>query len=225
MIPKSLKPILRPFRHYYFPLVYKKKDQTIAKKFYNNFLTENDIVIEVGARIGEITLVLSNIVKHVHAFEPNPESYRILQSFIKKRNNVTTYDFGVGDKNGLEWLNQIEDDPISLAVSFKKIQGKNYSSAKNKVKMIKIDDMDFNLKPTVLVIDCEGFELEVLKGAKETLKNITKVAVETHVLSDNTSTLDSVSSYLNDTFDISVKHDPDDNPWIVGKNKILKNEK
>jgi len=220
MIPKFLKPLLRPFRPYYFPLVYKKKEYTASKKFYNDFLTSNDIVIEVGARIGEITLILSDIVKHVYAFEPNPDSYKILKSFTKKKDNITTYDVGVGEKNQLTWLNIIEDDPLSVATSFKKIQGKNYSTTKKKVKIARIDKMNFTLRPTTLVIDCEGFELESLKGAKGILKDIQKIAIETHILDDGTNTLDPVLFYLNDIFDVNVKHDPDDNPWIIGKNKL-----
>lgn len=217
MIPKPLKPLLKPFRPYYFPLIYKKKEHTADKKFYSDFLTSSDVVIEVGARIGEITLILSDIVKHVYAFEPNPDSYKILKSFTKKRNNITTYDIGVGEKNELTWLNVVEDDPISLATSFKKIQGKNYSTTKKQVKIVRIDEIDFTFKPTTLILDCEGFELEVLKGAKDILKDIQKVAIETHILDNGTNTLDQVLFYLKDIFNVNVKYVPDDNPWVIGK--------
>ena len=48
-----------------------------------------------------------------------------------------------------------------------------------KVDMVKLDSY-FKIKPTFIKIDVEGYEYEVLKGAKKILKTRPKLEIEIH---------------------------------------------
>ena len=142
-------------------------------------------------------LLLSNLAKHVYSFEPNPSSFRFLKAFTKKKSNVTIFQCGCGAENGEALLNLLENDKLSNLASIKNRKDVKFTR-KEKIKIIKLDDFEFDLKPTMLIIDCEGYEIEVLKGAKKILDETDKVLVELHTLLDGKSTLELVISELED---------------------------
>ena len=72
MVPKFLKPLARHFYPYYLRLIGGPPPETEGLTLYPRFVLPSDVVIEVGARIGGGTLLLSNLAKHVYSFEPNP---------------------------------------------------------------------------------------------------------------------------------------------------------
>ncbi len=93
------------------------------------------------------------------------------------------------------------------------IKGRNdvKFTRKEKIKIIKLDDFEFDLKPTMLIIDCESFETEVLKGAEKILNEVKKVLVEIHHPPGRTPTLQTVISELED-YNINTKVCPG---WVV----------
>ena len=216
MIPKFLKPYAKPFLPYYLRLIKTRQPERSGLTLYPRYVLPSDIVIEVGARIGGGTLLLSNLAKHVYSFEPNPNSFRCLKACTNKKSNVTIFQSGCGDENGEALLNLLENDKLSYQASIKTRKGVKYDR-KEKIKIIKLDDLEFDLKPTILILDCEGFEMEVLKGAKKRLNEIKKVLVEFHRLSDGTSTLQSVISELKD-FNINTNVWPG---WVVATKNNL----
>lgn len=216
MIPKFLKLYAKPFFPYYLRLTQIPKPEISSLTQYPRYVLPSDIVIEVGARIGGGTLLLSNLAKHVYSFEPNPDSFCYLKAFTEKKSNVTIFQSGCGDENGEALLNLLENGKLSYKASIKTRKGVKFDR-KEKIKIIKLDDLEFDLKPTTLILDCEGFEIEVLKGAKKRLSEIKKVLVEFHRLSDGTSTLQSVISELKD-FNINTNVWPG---WVVATKNNL----
>ena len=85
MIPKFLKPLARPFYFYYLRLTSGPPPEEEGLTLYPRFVIPSDVVIEVGARIGGGTLLLSSLAKHIYSFEPNPHSFRFLKAFTKKK--------------------------------------------------------------------------------------------------------------------------------------------
>jgi len=197
IIPKALKPIFRPLRPIYYRYLFKPKptpeEETL--QLYPKFMDPNDVVIEVGARVGGGTLQLSNLVKHVFSFEPNSDSYKLLKKHTSGKDNITLYNLALGEKEDERTLFIGKYMKFSHIATLKKRGNVEYE-IKEKVKMKRLDDLEFPLTPTALIIDCEGLEGEVLMGAKKTLNNIKKVLVETHKLSDGISSKDKVVSLL-----------------------------
>lgn len=57
--------------------------------------------VDIGANIGLYTLLLKNNFHHVHAFEPNPETFKTLQRNTRKLSNVSLYNIALTNHDGM----------------------------------------------------------------------------------------------------------------------------
>jgi FkbM family methyltransferase len=136
---------------------------------YNNFLKlmkpNARTAIDVGANIGEITYALSRFSHQVHAFDPVTDTYDLLQKNVAHNNirNAMTYCLGLGDKP--------ETAIISLSTNTcganARVVG-NTTRATEQMQIVTLDSFCF-ADVDILKIDVEGFELDVLKGAEQTI--------------------------------------------------------
>lgn len=211
MIPRRFSSFFRPIKKYYLPYLHKPKPKPEPKRVISEFIDKNDIVVEIGARIGGSTLLLASICKYVYSFEPNPYSFKLLQSYTKGLTNVQIFNFGIADTNDFLSLNITKDD-ITGAASFRKMWTEHYVKTVQ-VNVRRLDDIKFEQKPTSLVLDCEGYEVEALQGAKNLLDSVKKVLVEWHEVNKNYVTHDKVISLLKD-FEIIEKD------YIIGIKKL-----
>ena len=141
-----------------------------------NFLHKGDVFLDVGANIGFLSCVVARFVGNggwVYAVEPHPEIYRILKENIRinKLKNVRCLNIALGAKVSHA---RIYDNPSVNrgSASLIRPQGVIEESGKE-VKVTAIDTLLENKQlrtPTLIKIDVEGFELEVLKGAKTLLE-------------------------------------------------------
>lgn len=134
-------------------------------------ITPGDVILECGSHHGCSTILLSRWVGDhgkVIGFEPVPANFKILQSNIElnKLKNVTPYMKGVGSAPG----EIIFDQTLS---------GVSTSSKGIKVDIVALDDYE-QLRPTIIKIDVEGFEVDVLRGAKKILASRPKIELEIH---------------------------------------------
>ena len=129
---------------------------------------KGEVFVDVGAYLGAYTLRAAKRGCTVYSFEPNPNSFKILSLNVEDNgfDNVKPFNVAVGDHEG----------EISIALSFDttKVSDKGY-----KVKMITLDSLKL-LKVDWLKIDVEGFEKEVLIGARTTLDVTDRVIIEVH---------------------------------------------
>lgn len=128
----------------------------------------NDVVWDVGSQFGDFALIWSKFASKVFAFELDANNYRELQENLKlnKSDNVFPFNWAIGNGNPIQF--QMKGHMATI------------SNNGNKTDTVRLDDIDFP-KPDILKIDVEGFELDVLNGAKKLLKeNNIKLIVETH---------------------------------------------
>ena len=225
MIPRRLRPVFYPLRRYYYPIIGKSielpEPERSAGLLYSRFVDSDDVVIEVGARIGGSTLLLSDLVNHVYSFEPVGFSFRMLKEFTRNRPNVTACNFAVGDRNGLIVLNLPPEQDFPYVASIKRLAGYEYQRIE-RARMIKLDDFHFSLKPTALIVDCEGNEAEVLDGAKLLIPKLKTILIETHELSDGSETEETVRAKLlkyGKFFKVNTSFvDRDGRAWILALN-------
>lgn len=153
---------------------YGKYEETEAK-IMEQKISKGDIVIDAGANIGLHTLNMAKIVGKtgkVFAFEPEITNFGILKKNIKLNNytNIFAEHKAVGEKDGIATLYR------SNHPGMHKIDSKpQHSKDKLNVDIISLDNF-FNknhIQPKIdfIKIDVEGFELSVLKGMKNILKN------------------------------------------------------
>jgi FkbM family methyltransferase len=174
----------------------QQKNLKIIKKHLKNKI---NVYVDVGAHNGEMIKIITKefIVNKVLAFEPNPDCFLRLKK-LKKNNKLSIFKLALSDKRGFDYL---KIGHISSMSTLNNINNQsNYTKLKkiimsifyfdNKIykKRIKIkkDLLSSILSKSKIIgidllkIDTEGHEFNVLKGAKNFLKNINLLLFEFH---------------------------------------------
>ena len=135
-------------------------------------LQAGDVVFECGAHHGCTAIMLSRWVGdegHVLAFEPRPSNCDIIDRNIALNDlrNVTLERKAVGATRGEVFIDNASNTSVLS------------SGEGPAVGLVPLDDYA-DLKPTLLKIDVEGYEREVLRGARRILESRPKIALEVH---------------------------------------------
>ena len=147
--------------------IYFKLHDYEDSMFLLDHIKENDLFIDVGANVGHFSLLAGGINKaRVIAIEPIQATFNKLTKNIELNNlssRVTCLLNGVGEKKGN--LCFINDRTVMNRIAME-----NEKNTVN-VNVITLNDLLKDKDPVFIKIDVEGFELPVLKGAEEVLKN------------------------------------------------------
>ena len=128
-------------------------------------------IIDVGANIGVTTVAAARKLPEgkVIAIEPSPLAFECLEKTIYKNNlsNVTLLNIGAGESPGE--IGFVESE--FLAGSYVALDAREPNSTKIKVKTLDMIVEQQNIAGVDLIkIDVEGFELDVLQGAQNTIE-------------------------------------------------------
>ena len=152
--------------------------------FQKHIENENiNTIFEVGARYGDESIQLSNTYKNanVYAFECNPNTIHICKNKLSPFPNIFFQPIGLGnEEKQLPFFSYIRsnDGASSLLkrIDFQHTQKQtgiiNITTISKFVKENNISTID------LLCMDVQGYELFVLKGAKDFLKNIRYIIME-----------------------------------------------
>lgn len=135
-----------------------------------------DIVIDVGANIGEFSYSAAKIARKVISVEPDASAYRCLSENVKKLDNVSCNDYAVTEHDGEFdfYLSSGTSDssllePSSGTQRTERVKGRTLRSI---MLQHGISQVDF------LKLEAEGYEPEILQGAGSALRAIRKVALD-----------------------------------------------
>ena len=145
---------------------------------YKNLDVKGKDVVDVGANIGDSAIYFAlKGAKHVYAFEPYPYSYNIAKKNIKLNNlegKITLLNEGCG-----------KDGFVKIKLDYENFGGtdlKNFKSGKV-IKIVNLDEIvkNFNPKPAILKVDCEGCEYDLISNATiNALKAFDQIIIEYH---------------------------------------------
>lgn len=132
-------------------------------------INKKDVVLDVGANIGDFTLLASLKAKKVIAIEPNPDTFAVLLNNVASLANVTLINKAVGDSHKFV---RIEGDGVSACIA---------EDSKGAIEMDRIDNIlgPLSISPTILKMDIEGSEFNALKEEKF-LSHVRRAVIETH---------------------------------------------
>jgi FkbM family methyltransferase len=131
---------------------------------FSRHVVPGSTALDIGAHIGSLTVPLARAVGKqgmVYAFEPQKRIYRELVHNLKLNHidNVKPLRFAVGARNEV-----IEMNPTAVFDGRTKV-GKGGDRAELRT----VDSFGF-CNVSLIKIDVEGFEVEVLKGAERTIR-------------------------------------------------------
>lgn len=135
-------------------------------KLIRKLLEDTDLFINVGANIGYYCCHALNLDKKVIAFEPMPNNLFFLYKNIHINNwsnNIQVFPVGLGSKNGIE---KIYGD--NTGASLVKGWGGFEETFQTNISCFKADTLLHSItgQKILFLIDVEGFEYDVLLGAK-----------------------------------------------------------
>lgn len=156
--------------------------------------------IDVGANIGNHSLYFSKISKKVFSFEPNPNTYELLKFNTRNITNINIFNIGISNKNEKKFLNEsnfnIGDSSIVSSIEMQNV--KEDGTIFHEINSFKLDDIkDFaNEEISMIKIDVEGHELEVMVGAKELIKKNNPLLIFEHNIEVNKEQALKINDFL-----------------------------
>src|SRR5262249_55258587 len=139
-------------------------------------LHEDGVILDVGANIGLAAawFALHNPGRPIYCFEPLAANVRLITQNCPTAKVVPV---AVGAQRGRVILKVDPDSVIASSIPCW------WDTSESEFEVISLDEFtsERDIKQVALIkIDVEGMETDVLKGAQETLKHTSRVAMETH---------------------------------------------
>lgn len=178
----------------------------------SNLISSYDInirgAIHIGAHYGEeLKDYINNEIKNMILFEPLPENFLILNENISQfirsdpSLNIKSFNVALGSKNSKATMFVSSNEKQSSSILKPKIHLTHHPNvlfpSTEDVIVKKLDSFevyDYNF----INMDVQGYELEVLKGAKQTLNQIDYVYCEVNraEVYENNAFIEEIDEFL-----------------------------
>jgi FkbM family methyltransferase len=181
--------------------------QTVAEQFYDwqwhyyqipeTTVNKNDIVFDCGCAEGIFAFLNHRQANYIYAFEPLPEYLEGLHKTFAPIDNVSVINSALGAETGIAYLKKAG---IASAITTKK--------TKLKVELDTIDHFCKinHIQPTYIKADLEGYEMNLLAGATETIRHHKpKIAITTYHVESHAREIADYLKSLNPTYHILLK--------------------
>jgi len=153
-------------------------NRTGEKKFIRLIKDEINLSLDIGANVGNYTkLILQETSSKVISFEPLPDAYRELEDLKKEfRERLEIFNIAISNENKKQelYFGNKKSEKASLMKNLEKLSFVEETNInKISVEVKKLDDLKDILNNEIIdfiKIDTEGYEFEVLDGAKNLLK-------------------------------------------------------
>jgi len=138
--------------------------QVVKKNQYHiELIKDGDIIIDAGANMGIFSIFVAHTYPNatIYAFEPTPSTFAILKENVKYYPNIKISDCGLGESEKIA--------SVIIVGGSGGTGGENYIGEGGVPIEIKTID-SLNMRVDFLKMDVEGYEANILKGARETIK-------------------------------------------------------
>ncbi len=174
--------------------IYKSEPASTANLYYGlheysnmlfliHYLVRGDVFVDVGSNLGIFSVLASGETgcKSI-IVEPIPQNCVLIRKNIELNNlfdKVEVFEIAIGSKNETGRITAgLKDQNYILSSSDNRIiASDNYDNNFTKVEIKKMDFLIKDEDPSVIKIDVEGYESEVIDGAQEILSKDSLKAV------------------------------------------------
>ena len=140
-------------------------------------------IIHIGGHYGEeIDEYVRNGIQEIVIFEPLSDSFDVLSENIKDLNaNIIAHQVALGPEETVATMYVSDNEKQSSSLLKPKVHITHHPHVKfpetEEVEVKVLDDFDYT-QYNFINMDVQGYELEVLKGAKKTLETVDYVYCE-----------------------------------------------
>lgn len=154
-------------------------DKTISKNAEKEIIddllsciSEDDVFLDIGANFGRYCCVVSSVYKDadVIAVEPNPATAETLRKNIESNGlRGDVFEYALSDYEGEMTLSMTDTTGLSRLDTFKRTESEDST-------LVRVNRGDAFIQhknlpsPTIIKIDVEGAEFDVIAGMESTLK-------------------------------------------------------
>lgn len=183
------------------------------------FLNPADVIVDCGAFVGDTIQELIEIrnksgFEKIYAFEPGDRQFKALSTRVRRLteewalldDQITCVKAGIGSISKKAYLNV--ENQLSLNIAFVSDEPELNTSS-NSIEIIALDDYFMNKKDKVTFIkaDIEGYELEMLKGAKNLIRKFKpNVALSIYHKWDDFFAIPEYLKSIVPEYNISIRH-------------------
>ncbi|MCZ9962842.1 FkbM family methyltransferase [Brachyspira hyodysenteriae] len=188
--------------------IYDNQQYFSIPNFHYSF--PNEIFIDIGAFVGDTLEKFINIYygifNKIYAFEPGTKQFnalktrvdRLIKEWALNENSIILKKCGVSNYNGESYFNENSQIAINSITN---------SINNNKINIVSIDSTLLNEHITFIKADIEGEELNMLKGAKNTIKKYKpKIAISVYHRPDDLLTIPKYIKSIVPEYKFSLRH-------------------
>lgn len=145
---------------------------------------KGDVVIDIGAFIGDFSIKTAKQGAIVYAYEPSKNSFKLLKENIILNNcdNIFPFNLGISDKKKKAIMHKREWEGLNSLIDVDALNNKSRKKGCEEISMISMKDVFESNKIEhcdFLKIDCNGVEAEIVFGIeKDFFKKIKYIAME-----------------------------------------------
>jgi FkbM family methyltransferase len=138
-------------------------------------VTSNDRVLEIGAGTGFISLLCARTCgeENVFSFEANPSMEQVIRGNYALNALTPKLHMKAVTTDGKPLTFHAADNLVSSSIYDRSIVG-----AAITVQSVAINDLLSNIKPTIIVMDVEGAEIDLM--ASPNLETVERIIIELH---------------------------------------------
>lgn len=134
-------------------------------------IQEKGVFYDIGANVGLYSCVVANAGCSVYSFEPHPTNAdRLRKNLELNKRTLAVFQLALSDKTGtLELASEGEEPGLGEHSLDTGMSGSNFSVTVNRLDDLR--ESEDIPPPNAVKIDVEGAELDVIRGAMETLSH------------------------------------------------------
>jgi FkbM family methyltransferase len=146
-----------------------------------------DFIVDVGANRGQFALISRKVFPQarIHSFEPLEEPAHVFRKIFGNDSNVVLHKCAVGREKKLSTIHITRDDDSSSFLPVTKTQSDMFpGSTEKETRDVMVYPLSQLIDPasippaSLLKIDVQGYELDVLQGCEDVLQKFSHLYIE-----------------------------------------------